>query len=56
MLIHNILRDRVFENPHVHALAAALNFLWRFFSFAPAVGAAEGEACPISINPGLKGL
>jgi len=54
VLIHNILRDRVFENPHVYILTAVLNFLWRFFSFAPAVGAG-GEACPISINPGLKG-
>jgi len=55
MLIHSILRDRVFEHPQTYAVIAVLNFVWRFFSFASAVGATGGEACPISINP-FEGL
>jgi hypothetical protein len=31
ILIHNIFRDRVFENPHSYAASAVLNFVWRFF-------------------------
>jgi hypothetical protein len=31
ILIHNIFRDRVFENPHSYAASAVLNFSGGFF-------------------------
>ncbi len=51
MVTYHMLRDRVFENPHIFAVNGIWNFFWRFFPFAEAMFSAGDEAFPITINP-----